>query len=269
MRLGMLGCGTIGSIVADAVLAGELNGVEIVAIASLAPMPPQADKLHAKWSTDPQELIGSEADVVLEAASQAVARQHAVDVIRSGKHLILMSVGALAEPAFRSALVTEANTRGREVVIPSGAIGALDVLRAARQRGALSKVTLTTTKHPRGLVGAPYLADKKFDLLKIKTRRVLFDGPASQAVPAFPKNVNVAASVSLAGLGFDQTRVRVVADPKARLTRHTLEAQGTFGKLFLEIEAQPHPDNPKTSYLACLAAIAAVAQFGSALKVGG
>jgi aspartate dehydrogenase len=267
--MAMLGCGAIGGAVADAVLAGDVPGVRIVAIASMLPEPPQTQALGARWTESPEELAQSGAEVILEAASQSVARKYAVDLLRSGKHLILMSVGALADSDFLHRLIEAARDAGREIVVPAGAIGGLDILRSARQRGALSYVTLTTAKHPRGLAGAPYVAEHHIDVLSIESRQVLFDGNAQEAVAAFPQNVNVAASVSLAGLGFERTRVQVVADPDLKRTTHLLEAGGLFGELKMRLENAVHPQNPKTSYLACLSAIEAVSQFKAALRVGG
>jgi len=268
MKLGMLGCGTIGGTIADAIQQSELTGIHVVAIASLPPRPIHADTLGAYWSSDPRELMREDIDVVFEAATQDTVREYAIDLIQSGKHLILMSVGALVDTEFRTRLIRSAATHQREIVIPSGAIGGLDLLRAARQSGGLSEVSLTTAKHPRGLVGAPYLERHQIDVMGLSSRQTVFEGTATEAVPAFPKNVNVAAAVSLAGLGFDQTHVKVIADPELTLTTHTLEAVGKFGKLYLQVQAVPHPHNPKTSYIACLAALATVANFKSPLKVG-
>jgi aspartate dehydrogenase len=180
-----------------------------------------------------------------------------------------MSAAALVDAQFRQQLITEATHHQCEVTVASGAIGGLDALRAARQSGTLDEVIYTSTKHPRSLMGAPYLVANGIDISNLNTHQVLYDGPAGDAMQAFPQNVNVAAAVSLAGLGFERTRVRVIADPATQRTTHALMARGGFGVLQLQLESSPHPANPKTSYLACLGAISALAYRQSPFKVGG
>jgi len=129
-------------------------------------------------------------------------------------------------------------------------------------------VVLTTSKPPAGLAGAPFVAENQIDLDEIKERTVLFEGTAQEAVKAFPANINVAASLSLAGIGPQRTQVRIIADPELSANVHQIEVIGKFGKLTTRTENLPSPSNPKTSYLAALSAVATLKSITEAAKIG-
>jgi aspartate dehydrogenase len=141
--------------------------------------------------------------------------------------------------------------------VPSGAIGGIDAIRAVEH--LLETVTLTTTKPPAALTGA--LGFAEWEDREITDATVIFDGSASEAVKLFPANVNVGATLSLAGIGPEKTRVTVIADPDAPGNVHQIEAHGRFGRFKFEFINEPHPANPKTSYLAALAAIEALRAY--------
>jgi aspartate dehydrogenase len=163
-----------------------------------------------------------------------------------------MSVGGLLD---NMELYDEARRSGVRVQLPSGALCGLDGIRAAME-GGLHSVTLTTRKPPAGLAGAPYLVERGIDISHLDEPLVVFDGNAREAVRAFPANVNVAASLSLAGIGPDETRVRIIADPDISLNIHEVVAEGAFGRLTAVTENLPSPRNVKSSYLASLSATA-------------
>ena len=158
-------------------------------------------------------------------------------------------------------------TKNRHVLVPSGAVGGLDVLRAARI-GGLDTVELRTTKPPRALRGAPYLAAHRIDVDAFHGPTVVFDGPATEAVVGFPANLNVVAALSLAGIGPERTRVVLVADPTGERNIHEVTARGAFGELSLRLENRPTPGNPKTSLLAPLSALALLRRFSEPIQVG-
>jgi aspartate dehydrogenase len=153
------------------------------------------------------------------------------------------------------------------VHLPSGAIGGLDVLRAARV-DRLDEVTLVTSKPPRALAGAPFFESHPIDLGAITTREVIYEGPAAEAVRLFPANVNVAAALSLAGIGPEQTRMQVVADPALDRNVHEVVARGSFGELTLRLANVPSPSNPKTSFLACLSGLATLRRLADPIQIG-
>jgi len=200
-----------------------------------------------------EEFISAEMDVVVEAASIEAVRQHAERVISSGKDLVVLSVGALLDEDFRGRLISAARARGCRIVVPSGAIGGLDVLKAAAVAG-LESVVVTTTKSPKSLGG------------KVTGKTVVFEGDVRDAVRLFPKNINVAASVAIAS-GVN-VAVRIVADPNAETNTHEIAARGAFGEMKILVSNVPSPDNPKTSYLAALSVIRSIQGMDEVLSLG-
>lgn len=192
-------------------------------------------------------------DIVVEAASQEAVRNHALSILQNRRDLLIMSVGALLDESVLEILLDACKEFKRKIYIPSGAIAGLDALRSAKDE--LESVVLTTIKNPKSLKGAKFFETSKVNIDSIKTRTILFDGPAKDAVFLFPANINVAALLSLAGLGSVNTRVQIVADPATDKNTHHIEASGRFGKITINIENVPDKSNPKTSRLATLSAI--------------
>ena len=137
--------------------------------------------------------------------------------------------------------------------VPSGAIAGIDAIRSVKH--LLDSVTLTTTKSPKALAGAPFFETSKIKLDSITKSTAIYEGTAAEAVRKFPANVNVAAVLSLAGIGADKTRVKIVADPQSTMNQHEIVAAGSFGEIIVRVNNVPSPGNPKTSFLAVLSAI--------------
>jgi aspartate dehydrogenase len=152
-------------------------------------------------------------------------------------------------------LFDKARANNVQIWLPSGALCGLDGVRAAMEAG-LHTVTLTTRKPPKGLEGAPWLVENNIDASALSEPLVVFEGSAREACKAFPKNVNVAAALSFAGIGPEETKVRIIADPKATSNSHEIFAEGAFGNLKTVTENMPSPRNAKSSYLASLSAVA-------------
>ena len=196
-------------------------------------------------------LAVSDLDLVVECASQVAVVAHAEAVLSAGVSMLVMSSGALAEPEFLRKVSAVAQTNGASIYVPSGAVGGIDTLRAAKS--LLESVTIVSTKKPIALSGAPGFAD--WEDAEITEPTVIFEGTATEAVELFPANVNVAATVSLAGVGPDATKIKVVADPDSPGNVHEINAESRAGKFSFRFENMPHETNPKTSFLAVLAAI--------------
>ena len=213
--------------------------------------------------------LGERRDVqlIIEAASQEAVRQYALGVIREGKDLMVMSTGALLDENLLRKIIGLARRYKRKVYVPSGAIVGLDNIKSAALE-KIESITLTTTKPPTSFEGAPYIKQKGIDLSSIKEPMILYEGPAREAVKLFPRNVNVAASLSLAGIGADRTYVKIIADPHARGITHEIRVKGAFGELVTRTINRPFPDNPKTSYIAALSAIATLRRISGYLNVG-
>jgi aspartate dehydrogenase len=154
----------------------------------------------------------------------------------------------------------EAETRGCNILITSGAIAGLDGVRGAAV-GRVESVTLTTRKPLGGLAGAPYVVENKIDLEALEEETLIFQGTAREACRAFPSNVNVSAALSLAGIGPDRTHVRVIAVPGGVFNQHRIEVAGEFGRLAVEIENVPSATNPRTGLLSIYSSIAMLAEY--------
>ncbi|MFN0072332.1 MAG: aspartate dehydrogenase [Chloroflexota bacterium] len=200
-----------------------------------------------QFTTDASRLLNGRSTLVIEAAGHAALAEHGEAVLTSGKDLLVVSAGALADDALHHRLLAAARAGRSRLLIASGAIGGLDAISAARI-GGLDEVTHTTRKNPRMLF-PEHEAD---EVLAEGTERELFHGPAREGVRRFPENVNVAAAVSLAGLGFDRTTLRVIADPSVERNTHEIVARGYFGELRLEIRNIPSDANPKTGRIVAL-----------------
>jgi aspartate dehydrogenase len=220
-----------------------------------------AKSLKSKLTSNPElypdfdSLINSPADIIIEAASQQAVRDFGKRIIEANKDLMIMSVGALANTAFLAELLEmAAATGGRSrIYVPTGAIAGIDAIRSVRN--VLDSLTLTTTKSPKALTGAPFFEKSKINLGTITKITAIYEGSAAEAVKLFPANVNVAAVLSLAGIGADKTTVRIVVDPHATTNQHEIMATGSFGDIRIIVNNVTTPANPKTSFLAILSAI--------------
>ena len=250
----------MGSELARAVLAGDAGPARIVGLfdeyePSRAAL---AKELGADGNSAPAEvetvadLIAlPDLDLIVECASQVAVVAHAENVLSAGISILVMSSGALTSPDFMQSVIAISKKSGASIYVPSGAVGGIDTLRAAK--ALLEEVTIVSTKPPIALSGAPGFAD--WEGVEITEPTVIFEGSATEAVSLFPANVNVAATVSLAGIGPDATKVRVVADPNSPGNVHEINAISKAGKFSFRFENMPHETNPKTSFLAVLAAI--------------
>jgi len=267
LKIGLVGCGAIGLEIARAIDRGEVEA-ELVAVFDR-----NGDRarellkgLRGKPRLLELEELVEGSDIVVEAASQRAVPEVARAALGRGRDLMIMSVGALLDPGLRRTVEELARDRGCRVYLPSGAISGLDGLKSAGA-GRIDIVTLTTTKNPRGFAGAPYIEERGIDLSAISKPTVIFEGPAEEAVSAFPANVNVAATLSLTARGA-RVRVRIVADPDIEVNIHEICAEGDFGRITTRVENVPSPRNPKTSRLAALSAIATLRSIVEPVKIG-
>lgn len=206
-------------------------------------------------------------DLVIEAASQDAVRQYASKVLEAGKDLMIMSVGALVDSALTEEIRRGAHSAGKKIYIPSGAIAGIDGVKAA-VIGRVNHVTLTTRKPPTGLIDDPNFKQNRVNSNELEEPKVIYEGPALEACRLFPANVNIAATLSLAGIGPKKTKVRIVADPTIERNIHEINVKGEFGELRICAENVPSPDNPKTSYLAALSAIVTLRNITDIMLIG-
>lgn len=265
LKVGIVGCGVIGSELAQAI-DKEIREAQLVALTDIDEK--KSKELVNLLKEKPEILSLDElikrSDLIIEAASKDLVPSLARKVIDQGKDIMIMSVGGLLG---NEDLLDLAKKKDCKIYLPSGALAGLDGVKSASV-GRIDSITLTTRKPPEGLKGAPYIIRNKIDLDAIIKETVIFEGSANEAVEGFPKNINVSAALSLAGIGAEKTRVRIIADPNLKRNIHEVEVKGEFGRLVSRTENLPSPKNPKTSYLACLSAIATLKGIVSSIKIG-
>ncbi len=266
LKVGVVGCGAIGSEICRALIQ-DLEAARLVAANDLDDA--RLNSLIEDLGVGPVgmglgDLIKA-ADLVVEATWRQAAPQIIRRTLQAGKDILVMSVGALLD--HYDEFFGLAKEKECRIHVPSGALAGLDMVKAAALKG-LDRVTITTCKPPRGLMGAPYIEENGIDLETVKEKTLVFSGNALQAVPAFPANVNVAAALSLAGLGPERTEVKIYADPNTKLNSHTVEAEGDFGRLKTECELVPSSSNPKTSLMASLSVISLLSRMTSHVVIG-
>jgi aspartate dehydrogenase len=192
-------------------------------------------------------------DLIIEAASINAASNYVIDILKKGKDMMIMSIGVFSDNKFYQEVIKILETNFNNVFLPSGAIGGIDIVRSIRKH--IDSITLTTTKNNKALKGAPFFSNNNIDIDKISKRQVIFDGTAYDAVKQFPSNVNVSALISLAGIGFKRTIVKIVVDPDQSNNLHELNIKWKFGEITINISNKPTLENPKTSFLATLSAL--------------
>lgn len=257
-RLGLLGAGSIGRRIAQAVASGEI-AYQFCAVCDtnaegLARLRTELGAQLGDYREVDAATLAASCDVLVEAAAgsavaglvEAARASHAAS--GGPGHILVMSIGGLLD-------VPNLGGAGPIVHVPSGALGGLDAIQALALAG-LDEVMLTTSKPPAGLG------------LDVKEYTVLFEGSARDVIAKYPKNVNVAVALSFAGIGPDRTKVRLVADPAISRNTHHVTAKGAAGEVEFESRNLPFPDHPATSYLAALSAVALLKRLSSTLQVG-
>jgi len=270
MRVGILGGGVIARLLLEHTSRGEMGEAQIVAIAGRnenSRGKALAREFDLPFVIGAEQLIAARPDVVIEAASHDAVRESAEALLVQGIAVIVLSAGALCDERLRVRLERAAAGHRALLYVPSGGIGGLDALKAACAAG-VDEVSIAVTKPPAAWKGIPYVEGKNIDLDRLAGPVTLFEGTAREGVPHFPANVNIAAALSLAGIGFERTRLKVVADPALKFNTHFITIKGRTGTIDLRFESVPSPDNPKTAMLACYSALAAFRQFNSPVRYG-
>lgn len=250
IKVGLLGCGNVAHVIAK-----ETEGFEIKACFDLVHS--RAEEISQLGGARPfssfEEFINEDLDIVVEAASVAAVHEFAREVIEKGKDIVILSVGALADPELKNDLKETAKRTGRNIYIPSGAIMGLDNLKIGRISN-ISKLLLRSAKNPRSLG------------IETDEKTLVFSGRADECIRRFPKNINVAIALELAT--GHEVEVELWADPALQRNTHEIIVEGDFGNFYLKIENKPCPDNPATSYLAALSIITLLKNLEDPIKIG-
>ncbi len=267
IKVGIIGCGTIGK---ELALACQKRFMQEVTLEALSDVDAAKAKKLQKESKPRPKILSLDAlvkscDLIIEAASTHVSYEITKKALRLGKDIMVMSVGGILGK--EKELLDLARTHHCCLYIPSGGIVGIDGLKAARI-GKIHRVSLTTRKPPQGFEDAPYVIRHGINLKNLKEEKVLFEGNATAAVRGFPKNINVSATLSAAGIGAKRTKVKIIACPHMLVNVHEVYVVGDFGSFYARTENFPSEQNPKTSRLAILSAVATLERVLKNVKIG-
>lgn len=266
MKVGIAGMGAIGLTVAMALDRGEVPGMALAGFcASTKTRGAELNLMLTKpVATYDLNQIADHCDIVLECLPPQLFSNIANPVVRAGKTLIVLSVSQLLD---RADLIERAKATGTRIIVPSGAMAGIDALKAVAV-GTLTSVTIKTSKPVAGLINAPYLSKVDIDLTSIKEPYQLMAGSVTEIAKEFPANINVAAALSLAGLGPAKTRMEIWADPSLKLNRHTVAVLSDSSDFTITIQNRPSTENPATGKITAQSVIALLRQMTSTVVIG-
>lgn len=262
MKIGLIGCGSIGEFLLEQLNKNkQFRNYEISAVfdarkKSTSKLEKLSQIYEFEVFGDLKAFLNSSIDIVVECANIQVVNKYATQIIQQ-KDLVLISIGALAEQSLYEELQTVSKMRGTKVYLPAGAIGGLELIKAANIMKGLHTVSLISRK-PLAALSDESLVEET----------VLFEGSAKDAIEKFPANANVAITLSLAGLGIEKTQVKIIADPAVMKNNHTIQVQGDFGEATFTIENNPSPTNSKTSYLTALSILSTLQSLDEQITIG-
>ena len=263
LKVGIAGFGAIGKSIAKKLDAG-IPGLKLTALGVRDTNRARAAHTFAEPPvyTTIDDLV-NHCDVVVECAPAALLPQIATPVLKAGKKLLVLSTGALL---MNEDLVEVARAHGGQIIVATGALLGLDAVTAAAE-GTINEVRMVSRKPPIGFAGAPYVVKNNIDLDAIKEPTRIYTGTAREAATGFPANLNVAVSLSLAGIGADRTILEIWADPTISRNIHRIEVDSEEAKLSMEIQNVPS-ENPKTGRITALSAVAALRKLAAPLRIG-
>jgi aspartate dehydrogenase len=265
LRVGLAGLGAVGLEVARRLIDGAVPGLTLTAVAvrdadkARRALPQLGDMIALRTPA----ALADDCDIVVECLPPALFREIAEAAIDKGRIFIPLSVAQLLE---NPDLIARAKEKGARIVVPTGALLGLDAVRAAAE-GTIHSVTMVTRKPPAGLEGALYLRERNISVAGLKEPLKVFDGTAREGARGFPTNVNVAAALSLAGIGPDKTKLQIWADPTVTRNTHTITVDADAMRFTMTIENVPS-ENPRTGKSVAPSTIAALRGLVSELKVG-
>lgn len=257
-KIGIAGIGAIGSAVARALTSEKgIKGMRLECISD-----PYTEN-HFGVDNVSFDALTERSDLIIECLPAAVVPELAKIVFDAGKDIIFISAASLL---IHPEVLKGLHVSKSRAYLPSGALCGLDGVVGMREMGITSS-KIASTKPPKGFTGAPYVVENDIDLEGISEKTRIFEGNAFDAAKGFPANVNVAASLSLAGIPAEDTRVEIWADPDAVSNTHEITVKSDYSTLVSRIENAPDPANPKSSALAAQSIVATLRNMGAKLAI--
>src|SRR5699024_1663153 len=259
MKIGLIGAGAIANFLLKKVNLEDKEDLQItsVFVRDREKYQTLEEKYGIQLFTNLEEFLDSDMDIVVEAANIEAVKALLPEVIKQ-KEAVLISIGALADEEFSQEISELAQRYQHSIHLPSGAVGGLDLLQNAHALGTVTEVALTTRKPAHSLIDQ-----------SVEEEVIVFEGKAADAIKQFPKNINVSIVLSLAGIGMEQTKVTMIADPHIEKNMHQVEIKGDIGEANFSITNNALPKNPKTSYLAAMSILGTLKRMESRVRIGG
>lgn len=264
-KVALIGYGALGQILVDALLDKLSEDYQVAGVWTRS-----IDKHKSALASKGvpaydsfEDLLGDDSDYVVEIASVSAVADYGLDILSSGKNLIISSVGALSDADLQADLAQCAKNHGKKVYVTSGAIGGFDIFQAISLMGGAEGV-IHTRKAPRSLEGAPYLEDQS---LPQDQAQVVFDGTAEEAIQGFPQNVNVAVASALASVGTDQMQTIIESVPDLSANSHQLTVKNDRVRADLKVTSQPDPQNSKSSVVTAWSVAALLKNLASPIEL--
>jgi aspartate dehydrogenase len=266
LKAGIIGYGTLGRSISELIESGQAGNVSLQAILVRNPLGPLDNSPdHCTVTTNEDDFFNQQLDIIIEAAGHHALQLYGEKALTSGSDLIILSVGALANQDFYESLQAAATKNNKQMIIPSAAIAGLDRI-AAGVLGEIEEITLITRKQPKSWYGT--IAEEKVNLETISEPFCIFEGNARDAAKLFPENVNVSAALSIAGIGFEKTKVQVYVDPTIHMNTHTIVAKGFFGQVEISIQNKPYLQNPKSSPIVAMSVAKVLQNLTTSVVIG-
>lgn len=269
-KVGLIGCGTIGAFLLDKInreLAPEFVVSAVLGRSETSKGKDLTVSYGVDWYTDFDQFLASGLDIVIEAASHEALVKYGAACLSAGIDFIPASVGSLVDEELLQALKLAADAGNAIMHIPSGGIGGIDALQATGFMG-ITDISMTVRKTPDAWKTVDYVKERGFNLDNLSEPMEIYNGVARNCVREFPQDVNIAAVLSLGGVGFDKTKIKIVADPDISINIYEIDWVGPSGKYHFTFENGFDPSNPKTTYLAMLSILATLTRIRAAYRIG-
>lgn len=264
LKVGIIGFGTLGKSITEFIQQIEDIDLKTILVRNKCKAT-EASHPNFSITTEEEHFFNQDLDVVIEAAGHHALQLYGEKSLASGSNLMILSVGALADNDFYENLQKAAKKNNKQIFIPSAAIAGLDRV-AAGVLGEIEEVTLITRKPTKSWFGT--IAEEQVNLDTISVPYCIFDGNARNASKLFPESVNVSATLSLAGIGFEKTKVKVYVDPTIHHNTHTIKAKGFFGEVELSVQNIPFTQNPKSSPIVAMSVAKVLKNLTSPIVIG-